>query len=532
MLNQRTMRLGRGVNIAPFSVRYEQLDAADLAGLKARGVDHVRIGGWIAAALQNWTTCPASTLRMPSNERAAINHILGGEAFAPDPARRRPFWRLWLAAKAAVDAGLHVVLNPFHQRMLVDVSHETVRWVWAAVLQEFLVEDFPVDSVVFEMVNEPANWTHANVVGNWTSIVHDWVAQVRRVQPDRMLLLTGVQGMRGGTPPSVSSLEGLVLDLQSKGTSLMPSACDGKCMVTFHYYEPRWFTSHQGDNPSWVDTPSALAEMNKHFDSVVRATPPGVGIYLGEFGLIPDRVNMSQGVRWLEAVRRTADRYGLVGYSVWTYYGTHNGIVAEAEGSTASERLCAWDRSPFVPAALGLPHRKVNASEPSCMLSAAVQNNISLHLPSSNRTCPADGDRRPEWADALIAPPPAPRQVAAIVNAAMVIDVVAVIFLVIAAIYFMSLRWCWSSVVIDRDGTRRNRLVAGRQTMEFCADAPPPSASPIQQDGLPAAPASPDDPPEAKPPRSAAIVQAIADLPGAPFRWRSSLVQRWETVQR
>ena len=109
------MRLGLGVNLAPFSVRFEEIDSADLAGLKARGVQHVRIGGWVAAALQNWTACPATTLPMPLSEQSAVDHILAGETAAPDPAARRSFWRLWLTVKAAVDAGL---LARYHRETL------------------------------------------------------------------------------------------------------------------------------------------------------------------------------------------------------------------------------------------------------------------------------------------------------------------------------------------------------------------------------------------------------------------------------
>ena len=519
------MRLGRGVNIAPFSVRYEQLDAADFAGLQARGVEHVRIGGWIGSSLQNWTTCPASTLRMPANEQAAINHILAGEPAAPDVARRLPFWRLWLAAKAAVDAGLMVVLNPFHQRMVVDVTNETVQWVWAAVLQEFLVEDFPVDRVAFEMVNEPANWTHAKVDGNWSAIVHAWVTQVRQVQPNRMLMLTGVQGMRGGLPPSVSSWEGLVADLSTG--KLIPADC-GACMVTFHYYEPRWFTTQQHDSvtPQWVDSDEALTQMLEHFEKVVKATPSRVPVYLGEFGLATGKVDISQGMRWLEAVRRTAIRTRLAGFSVWTYYGTQNGLVPEVEGSSAQERLCAYDHSLFARAALGTMQAESHAliwNQSGPCFRSALAFNGSSSSPSGNRTCPADGDRRPDWADALLALPRPARPVTVLVSAALVIDIFAVVFLFFAAIYFVSFRWCSASM--ERDGAHRNRLVAGRQTVEFCSDAPPPSASPLQQDGLP-----PSVEDSSLSNQDYQDRQRPAMVPRALFRWRSSFQRRWETL--
>lgn len=556
------MHLGRGVNLAPFSLRYEQIDGADLAGLRARGVEHVRIGGWIATSLQNWTTCPATTMQMPQDKQVAIDHILAGEKAAPDPAARRTFWRLWLITKAAVDVGLKVVLNPFHQRMLVDVSNETVQWVWSAVLREFTMEQFPIDRVAFEMVNEPANWTHARVAGkDWAAIVNDWVCQVRREQPDRMLVITGVQGMRRGQGPSVSSREGLLMDLRAG--HLVSPACNSRCMVTFHYYEPRWFTTqswptHNGSTPTmmdWSDSPANLDLLAGHFSSVVNATPPGVGVYLGEFGLATSRVNVSQGNRWLAAVQQAALRAGLVGYSVWTYYGTQNGLVPEAEGSTTSQRLCSWDQSPFVSAALGLTHDwelrnetgGVSADDPC----EGVRPDVNVSISEVSHVCAADGDRRPQWANGLLVQ--ARRgPVAMLVSTAMSIDVIGAAFLLGATLYCIHLRWCGGMAASGRSGANRNRLVAVRQTVQYSTNAPPPTASPPQgQDGLPACvapPPSPGQPLEMKPmadslmPPGQAQSDAVMHVTstasasvglsrGSSLRWLSSLTAKKGTVE-
>lgn len=479
------MHLGRGVNIAPWSVRFEAIDAAaEFAGLKASGVEHVRIGGWIAPALQNWSTCPATTVRGFATEEAAVSRILAGEVDAPDPAARRAFWRLWLAAKAAVDAGLQVVLNPFHQRTLVEVSSTTVRWVWAAVLQEFSVDDFPVDRVAFEMVNEPANWTHATVVGtDWPSLVHQWVAQIHKAQPDRRLIITGVQGMRSGRPPSVNSLTGLVLDLNAG--RLIPPACNGKCIVTFHYYEPRPFTTQSPSGTAWRGDDVALAQIDRDFASVANATPAAVQLYLGEYGLATAKVNVSEGVRWLAAVRRAAIRTRVAGYAAWAYHGTQNGFVAESQTS-ALERLCAWDRSAFAAAALGLRadgvadnETTVRCSTSSQLPSAMMANATANVTASSSRICPADGDVRPLWADTLVALAPAPRPMATLVAVATYIDVIGAVFLLGWALYCVHSRYCGFPIKLD--GSRRNRLVAVRQTVQYNTNAPPPTVSPPSQ---------------------------------------------------
>ena len=105
----------------------------------------------------------------------------------------------------------------------------------------------------------------------------------------RPLASYGLESRHGQTS-SVSSREGLILDLQDG--RLIPPACNGKCMVTFHYYEPRAFTTQQRRNASeavlkWSDSAAALALMAEHFESVVNATPPGVSIYLGDATSIP-----------------------------------------------------------------------------------------------------------------------------------------------------------------------------------------------------------------------------------------------------
>ena len=229
------MLLGRGINVAPSNIRYEFLEHADWVGLKERGIEHVRIGGWIAEPLQSWQTCPASTRSMPTDEQEAVDVLVAGDSAVPDDAAGRAFINFRKATLDALDAGLMVVLNPFHQRQLVEVSDETVRWIWIAVLQEFNVYDFPVSRVAFEMINEPKDVVSS---GSWKQMVHNWVAMVRREQPERVLILTGVQGWRGGHPPYVSSREGLLDDLRD---GLVPIvACNARCMVTFHYYEPRY----------------------------------------------------------------------------------------------------------------------------------------------------------------------------------------------------------------------------------------------------------------------------------------------------
>ena len=407
--------LGPGVNIAPINVRYAQLGPSDWQGLAQRGIQHVRLCGWVAEPLMDWSTCPASTRHMPTDEDEAVRVIIAGGRDAPDANAPRAFSNLKQAARDALAAGLLVVLNPFHQRHLAEVSSESVRWIWAAVLREFPEHEFPTNRVAFEMVNEPANYGPRHVADSppWPQIVAGWVAQVHSRQPHRHLILTGKQGKRSSDAPSVSSLDGLLADLRS---GLVPPGCNHLCHVTFHYYEPRPFVlalapGAGGAPPNWTNgEPGDLlrkrAIMFEAFERVANAT--SARVYLGEFGLDVGAVDSIQGALWLASVRMAAARLAnALGFAVWTYFGTKNGL---ADGPSASHRLCIWDRSPLAAAALDVAdeHRFRHVAE-ACNGLVWPTHPPSPLLPSIDavsapRPCPEDEEIRPTWADALLQP--------------------------------------------------------------------------------------------------------------------------------
>ena len=205
--------MGRGININPWSLH--RLTPEDYIGLAKRGVGHVRLGGNIAEPLQDWTTCPASTKTLrhlggnDSMARYAIINSLGKD---PTPMGKAGFKMLKQAATDAVAAGLKVVLNPFHRRLRVAVSSDTIRWIWGAVLQEFHPDDFPYDQVAFEMVRLPISYVqtqYSNVEGQFQTMIQEWVVQVRAKQPNRVIIMTAVQTVTDDTM-HVSSYEALM----------------------------------------------------------------------------------------------------------------------------------------------------------------------------------------------------------------------------------------------------------------------------------------------------------------------------------
>ena len=43
----------------------------------------------------------------------------------------------------ALQAGLKVIFNPLHLMRSLDINEQTLRWVWATVLEDFPLDEFP-----------------------------------------------------------------------------------------------------------------------------------------------------------------------------------------------------------------------------------------------------------------------------------------------------------------------------------------------------------------------------------------------------
>ena len=43
----------------------------------------------------------------------------------------------------ALQAGLKVIFNPLHLMRSLDTNEQTLRWVWATVLEDFPLDEFP-----------------------------------------------------------------------------------------------------------------------------------------------------------------------------------------------------------------------------------------------------------------------------------------------------------------------------------------------------------------------------------------------------
>ena len=333
-------RAGPGINIMASNIRFGQLDSGDWDGLASR-VGHVRLCGDVAAVLTNFSTCPATRWQpRPRGDPIAEARAL----MTADPA----FALFKRAATEALSSGLSVVLDPLHVGFGLVLDAELLAAFWGAVLLEFDEVAFPPASVAFEMANEPGNaWGRHRVRGRLSSMYRGWVEQVRRAQPSRVLILPGELGVRCdglGGGHSLSSSAALAADA-AQLSSL--AQADGLIAVTFHYYEPRAFTTQSDAASVRWHAASQAAAVAADMASLRQAIGPTTPVYLGEFGLAAASIAQEEeAAAWLRAVREAAEAAHMA-WALWTYFTSRQGLV---EGHSAEERMQAFDCSALLSA--------------------------------------------------------------------------------------------------------------------------------------------------------------------------------------
>ena len=165
------------------------------------------------------------------------------------------------------------------------------------------------DGVAFEILNEPFS---ASTPQKWSSIQNSVVDEIRKIDPNRPLILTGSKW---------GEIESLA--------KIVPSSHKKNIYYTIHYYSPMWFT-HQGANwikdsdrnigRAWVSNKDNLHRLASDFAEVANwGKANDYSLILGEFGVI-DKVPELDRAEWAYSVRVEAEARN-VGWFYWSFKG-------------------------------------------------------------------------------------------------------------------------------------------------------------------------------------------------------------------
>lgn len=234
---------------------------------------------------------------------------------APYDVDEQFFDRIDWVIEQAKQNDLAAIINIHHyDEFYSDVDGHKDRFlsIWNQVATRY--QDEPKQDVYFELLNEPNNaFTHST----WRSTAEDAIETIRQTNPDRMLIVGGINFN------SVADL----------GRLRLPEE-DRNLIGTFHYYDPFPFT-HQGAEwvndsarylgTTWEGSDEQKADVERSFDIATnwseRFDRP---VFLGEFGAY-SRADMDSRARWTDFVAQVAEERGFA-WSYWEY-GAGFGVI-------------------------------------------------------------------------------------------------------------------------------------------------------------------------------------------------------------
>ena len=323
-------RLGKGNNFMASKIQFEHAYLSDFVLLRESGFDHCRIGSNLYKFYGDGS----------GDESNASNYEIYKAA-------------LKTAVDFALEAGLNAIVNPVHHWANDDdlndngVSYryrftgspsDYIKYnaIWLDIANEF--KDYPVDQVVFELMNEP----HREYV--ISDVIENGLTQVRSIPENekRIVLIAGAYGRLDGEPINggLSTREALIDAFDS---DLFNAAVvnDPYLIGTFHYYDPRPFTRQGNTTPGedgvegnpgerWGTQSAHYQDVIDAFDAVDTANNSwasrngtiALPIYQGEFGVdnAVDDYGNNDRKKWLSWVRMQCEKRG---YS-WCHWHMYN----------------------------------------------------------------------------------------------------------------------------------------------------------------------------------------------------------------
>lgn len=324
--------LKRGVNLSHWQ-QYQgrqPIVPADLAAIRARGFDHVRL--------------PFDPARF-------------GWQAERDGARKAEWGRLDRAVGMAIDAGLTVLLD-FHpnaeQKSLIERdpgAQSAFVAAWRDLAARY--RTIPADRLAFELLNEPEFTQGGAAAAN--DLKRRTIAAVREVDPGRLLLLASIYRTR--------TLDQLAAN---------EVVSDRHVLYVFHFYDPHILTHFGASWGSYSRPPYALIETIRYpaarmagealsvrdgpkredalralrsyieggwngsrIEAEVAAIAAwargkGVGVICTEFGVIRTHVDDESRLTWLRDARAAFERHDIP-WTVWDYADVFGIAVATGD---------------------------------------------------------------------------------------------------------------------------------------------------------------------------------------------------------
>jgi endoglucanase len=235
--------------------------------------------------------------------------------------------RVQVVVDWAIAADLKVVINTHHYVEMMNQPAENLPGhrarlaaIWGQICDRFPTTSYPVDQVVFELLNEP-NGTVGYT--EWNGIIAELTTVIRedKGQTDRIIM---VGTANWGGPTGLAQLD-------------LPDSADAtNTIITIHWYEPFHFT-HQGAEwvggssawigTTWLGTSVEQADLIDLYEGV-EAWKDDVGIdfeiFVGEFGVYAKHARPEYRKAWTAFVAREAEARGMS----WAYWEFDQGFGA------------------------------------------------------------------------------------------------------------------------------------------------------------------------------------------------------------
>jgi len=295
----RTM-LGRGINMGNY-LEADGGEGAWTGGRKIQSSDFVNIRN------QGFTTVRIP-MRWGDNAGVSEPFTLDSDFLAR--AKEVVTWALEADLKAVIN--VHHYVDMMNESNRKDYHISRLKEIWSQLFNEFSLNDYPADKVVFEFLNEPNG---AIGYSDWNSILQD-LSQMLWSHPSQ----TGRKIMIGtanwGGVPGLYELD-------------LPDDCSPEnTIITVHYYEPFHFThygaswvegSHNWTDNQWFGSEKEQAPLIKLFEDI-EAWNQGKDfeIFVGEFGVYTEYSDKAQQQAWTAFICREAEKRDF-SWAYWEY---------------------------------------------------------------------------------------------------------------------------------------------------------------------------------------------------------------------